>query len=418
MKRYCLPDQGLDLRAIQARFDELESNDWDTRSGRLPLHCYYASDEADRISDEAYRRFTRANALASEAFPSCRRMETELVHIALALLNGGADAAGSVTSGGTESILLALKAARDAAAERGAVGNPNIVVPDSAHPAFDKGAHLLGLRVIRVPTGADFRCDVAAMEAAIDHDTILIVGSAPSLPFGLIDPISALSDLALRRNVWLHVDSCIGGLLAPFVRASGHAVPAFDFALPGVRSMSADLHKFGYAAKGASLVLYRSTEDQRFQFSRFSDWPKGEYVTPTLAGTRSGGPIAAAWAVMHHLGRDGYLDITRRLMRLRDRYLDGYRAIPGIRVIGDPELSVVAVEVLDADLFAIADRMRERGWYMSLVARPPAIQQTINLVHEASVDAYFDDLADVVATACAMPLAAGSGQEARQVVTY
>jgi len=419
MERYCLPDHGLDLRALHERFDEIGKDDWDTRGGRLPLHCYYAGDEVDRISDEAYRRFARTNALAPQAFPSCRRMESELVSMALALLNAGADAAGSVTSGGTESILLALKAARDASAARGATTRPNIVIPDSAHPAFDKGAQLLGLGVTRVPTTPGLRCDVSAMEAAIDGDTILIVGSAPSLPFGLIDPIAALSELALRRGVWLHVDGCIGGLLAPFVRALGRPLPAFDFLLPGVRSMSADLHKFGYAAKGASLVLYRNADDHRFQFSRFSDWPKGEYVTPTLSGTRSGGPIAAAWAVMHHLGRNGYLEIAEAVMRLRDRHIDGYRALPGLRVIGEPELTVVSVEAPDTDIFAIADRMRDRGWYMSLVARPPAIQQTINLVHADSTDEYFDDLGREMAAAHALPRVDRPGQEARRVVvTY
>lgn len=419
MERYRLPDRGLDLHALRERFDVLEKDDWNARSGRLPLHCYYANDEVDKVSDEAHQRFSRANALAPEAFPSCLQMETDLVSMALELLNGAASAAGSVTSGGTESILLALKAARDAAAgATGASSRANIVIPDSAHPAFDKGAHLLGLDVIRVPTRSDLRCDVTAMEAAMDANTIFIAGSAPSLPFGLIDPIAELSDLAQRHAVWLHVDGCIGGLLAPFVRALGHPLPLFDFALPGVRSISADLHKFGYAAKGASLILYRSADDHQFQFSRFSNWPKGDYFTPTLSGTRSGGPIAAAWAVMHYLGRNGYLEITRSLMRLRDRHLEGYHAQSGLRVVGQPDLTVISVESPDMDIFSIADSMRDRGWYMSLVARPAAIQKTVNLVHEASVDAYFEDLGQAVADARMPPTHARLGSKVRRVVTY
>ncbi|UYK86701.1 aminotransferase class I/II-fold pyridoxal phosphate-dependent enzyme [Xanthomonas sacchari] len=419
MERYRLPDCGLDLHALRERFDVLEKDDWSVRNGRLPLHCYYANDEVDRVSDEAHQRFSRANALAPEAFPSCLQMEAELVSMALELLNGGTSAAGSVTSGGTESIILALKAARDAAASTwGVSSRQNIVIPESAHPAFDKGAHLLGLDVIRVATRSDLRCDVDAMKAAMDANTIFIVGSAPSLPFGLIDPIADLGDLALRHGVWLHVDGCIGGLLAPFVRALGYPIPLFDFAVPGVRSISADLHKFGYAAKGASLILYRSASDHQFQFSRFSNWPKGDYFTPTLSGTRSGGPIAAAWAVMHYLGRNGYLDVTRALMQLRDRHLEGYRAQCGLSVVGQPDLTVISVESSDLDIFSIADCMRHRGWYMSLVARPAAIQRTVNLVHEASVDAYFEDLGQAVADARMSSIHAPLGSKARRVVTY
>ncbi|WDD92434.1 aspartate aminotransferase family protein [Burkholderia sp. FERM BP-3421] len=407
---------GANPEHVRQRLGEFRRLDWDHRGGRLPLHCYFANEEVDGLADDAYRMFAHANALAPQAFPSCHAMEAEIVSMGLSLFGGGDGGAGNVTSGGTESIILAVKAARDKARAERPMRRPNIVIPSSAHPAFDKAAQLLDLDVTRVPVAADYRSDVSATAAALNADTVLMVGSAPSLPYGLFDRIAALSELALQRGIWLHVDACIGGLLAPFVREIGRHVPAFDFRLEGVRSISADLHKFGYASKGASLMLYRHTADHRFQISRFSAWPKGEYVTPTLAGTRSGGPIASAWAVMHFLGQDGYCALAERLMRLRDRYLSGFDRLPELMVLGEPELSVLSVTAPRMDIFAIAEHMRRRGWYMSMVANPPAIQQTVNLVHEPVADRYFDDLRETIAG-----LSAGDAQPMhapRQVVTY
>lgn len=418
MFSYPLPDQGTDITTLQQHLRNLQQEDWSHRDGRLPLHCYFASDEADRVASEAYVQFANANALAPQAFPSCQRMEREVVSMALSMLHAGPGAAGSITSGGTESIILAIKAARDAMRSRRDPIRPNIVIPNSAHPAFDKAAHLLGLTVFRVPVAPDLRCDVVAMEAAINEDTVLIAGSAPSLPFGLIDRLQELSEVADRRRVWMHVDACIGGMLAPFIRELGYQLPAFDFELPGVRTMSVDLHKFGYSAKGASLVLYRSEVDHEFQFSHFSAWPKGNYFTPTLSGTRSGGPIASAWAVMHYLGREGYLRVTRDLMHLRDAYLAEFARLPELSVIGPADLTVISVTSPRMDIFEVADEMRERGWYMSLVAKPPAIQQTVNLVHKPRFLQYFDDLRQSIAIVSGRKAAGKRVVVERVVATY
>ncbi len=418
MVRYALPDTGLDVAQVRERLTHVQQGDWDVRDGRLPLHCYFASRTVDEISRTAFAQFADSNALAPAAFPSCQRMENDVVGMVLGLLNAPSGASGSITSGGTESIILALKAARDEAAARSSSGQPNIVIPESAHPAFDKGAQLLGITVTRTPVGADLRSDVSAMESAITPDTILIAGSAPSLPFGLIDRIDELSELAQRRRVWLHVDACVGGLLSPFVRELGYDLPAFDFDLPGVRSLSADLHKFGYSAKGASLILYRSLDDQRFQFNHFAHWPKGEYFTPTLSGTRSGGPIASAWAVMHHLGRQGYLGITAALMDLRNRHLQRLASIRGLAVIAPPHLTIIATASDELDAFDIARRMSDRGWYMSLVARPRAIHQTVNLVHAARLDEYFRDLRLAVEEVRAQPPAQRHSAKDQLVLTY
>jgi len=414
MTTYTLPVSGTSWSSLKDRMEALQAQDWSPRDGRLPLHCYFASEEASTVAAEAYAMFANSNALAPQAFPSSQQMEREVVGMALGLLHGPAGSDGSMTSGGTESIILAVKAARDFARATRQVVHPNIVLPVSAHPAFDKAAHLMGLAVRRIPVAADLRSDVAAMEKAVDRDTVLLVASAPSLPYGLVDRVRELAEVALRKDVWLHVDSCIGGLLAPFVAKLGYPVPAFDFGVPGVRSLSADLHKFGYAAKGASLVLYRQRSDLEYQHCHFHAWPKGDYFTPTLAGTRSGGAIASAWAVMHFLGEAGYLSATAKLMRLRDRYLSGFRAL-GLTVLGPPDLAVVTVTSQHVSIFAIADEMRRRGWYMSLVAEPAAIQQTVNLVHEQVAERYFLDMAEAVGAAAA------SGQNAhedRTVVTY
>ncbi len=420
MQRSNILPSALDATELQRRLAEMQRLDWSHRDGRLPLHCYFANDEVSRIAQQAHAMFASSNALAPQAFPSCKTMESEVVSMVLGLLHASTEGAGSMTSGGTESIILAVKAARDKARalqQPRQPRQPNIVVPSSAHPAFEKAGDLLGIEVRRIPVAADYRSDVSAMGAAIDADTIMLVGSAPSLPFGLFDRIEALNELALQHGLWLHVDACIGGLLSPFVQAIGRPLPAFDFRLPGVRSMSADLHKFGYAAKGASLVMYRDAADHQYQFSRFSAWPKGEYVTPTLAGTRSGGPIAAAWAVMRLLGHEGYCEITQRLMSLRDRYLAGFAKLPALSVLGEPELTVVTIVSPRLDIFSVADAMRIRGWYMSLVAEPAGIQQTINLVHEPVVDRYLADLAHAVEQASACD-AAAAPRTPRHVVTY
>jgi len=413
------PQRGMSAETLRQELLNLQRADWRHSEGRLPLHGYFASEAVSSIAHEAAAMFSNTNALAPNAFPSSRKMEQDVVSMALHLLNANSGSAGSITSGGTESIILSVKAARDKTRASRSLHQPNILIPASAHPAFDKAAQLLDVAVTRVPVGADWRCDFSAMQRAIDADTFFIAVSAPSLPYGLIDHVAEMGEIALKHDIWLHVDACIGGLLAPFVRQIGYPVCDFDFRVDGVRSISTDLHKFGYAAKGASLILYRHKDDHHFQFSHFRNWPKGEYITPTLAGTRSGGPIASAWAVMHFLGKDGYCEITERLMALRDRYIAGFEEIREIAVLGNPELTVLTIISDKVSIFSVAEEMRRRNWYMSLVAEPPGIQQTVNLVHESTVDLYIEDLKAAVAFASAQDCNGDSDLlHASRVVTY
>jgi len=287
-----LPETGTDWETLRERLVALGARDADWRRARTAVYVFHAGEDVLRVAKEAYALYQSENALGPLAFPSLKQMEEEVVGMGLSLLHAPAGARGSMTSGGTESILLAVKACREEARSRGIeTAGAEIVVPRSAHPAFDKAALYLGLRVVRVPVAADLRADVDAMAAAIGPRTLMLVGSAPCFPYGVIDPIAELSQLALERGLWLHVDACVGGYFAPFARMNGVPVPDFDFTLPGVRSISADLHKYGYAAKGASTIFHRSEEQWRHQVFTFDDWPAGGMTTPTMAGTRPGGAI-------------------------------------------------------------------------------------------------------------------------------
>ncbi len=388
-----IPAVGTPWTTLRERMLSMRVDDADWRRGRTPLHVYFAGDEVLKVAREAYGMFMSENALAPAAFPSLKQMEQEVIRMSLELLGGSETSAGNITSGGTESIILAVRgAARHAARAGRRRERAHLLVPESAHPAYEKAAELMGLQVKRYPVDASYRASAAALAKHINADTIMTVASVPSLPFGTIDPVEEIAQVAREHDVWLHVDACIGGFLAPFVRMLGRDVPHFDLRVPGVRSLSADLHKYGYAAKGASTILYANEEDRDLQCFEFDAWPKGQYRTETLAGTRSGGAVAAAWAVMHHLGVEGYTDLARRVIRTRERLHDGITAIPGLRLLGEQPLGLLAFTSDDGDIFAIGDQMEDRGWYISRIASPPGLQMTVTPAHEPIADEYLSDL--------------------------
>ena len=395
--RATLPARGRPWGELREAMRALAAEDVDWRGGRTAVYVFHAGEDVLRVAREAYALFQSENALGPAAFPSLRRMEREVVEMGLDLLHAPEGAAGDLTSGGTESIFLAVKACRERAAARGVdTAGAEIVVPRSAHPAFDKAASVLGLRVVRVPVAPDLRADVDAMARAITERTILLVGSAPCFPYGVIDPIEELSELALERDLWLHVDACVGGYFAPFARMNGVPVPPFDFELPGVASISADLHKYGYAAKGASTLFHRSAGQRELQVFHFDDWPAGSMTTPTAAGTRPGGAVAAAWAVMHYLGVEGYRERVRQVLRARERIEAGLAEL-GFRVFGRPLLGLLAYGDGPADAFAVWARLHRRGWFTGLVTEPRGIHLMLSPVHEAVADRYVADLREAVA---------------------
>ncbi len=324
-------------------------------------------------------------------------MEEDVVRMGLNLLNAPPGACGNMTSGGTESIMLAVKACRDEAAAAGRpVAGARIVLPRSAHPAFDKAAHYLGLSVVRVPVADDFTADVEAMAEAVDGNTLMIVGSAPCFPYGVIDPIEGLAEIAISRNIWLHVDACVGGYFAPFARMNGVPLPEFDFSVAGVRSMSADLHKYGYAAKGASTILHRTEEQRAFQMYIFDDWPAGGMTTPTLAGTRPGGAFASAWAVMQYLGVEGYREKARVVTDTREKLMAAIDAMDGLHTHGKPQLALFAFGSDRADVFAVWGRMKARGWFTGVITEPKGIQLMLSPAHADVADVYLADLAEAL----------------------
>ena len=384
-----------------ADLDAAKANDFSWRGGRMAVYFYYLDEELSGVQKEAYTKFWTENSLGKKAFPSLAKLETDVVDFGLKVVNAPDGAAGTFTSGGSESIFLAVQTARDwARAEKG-IRNPNFVVPRTAHPAFSRAGHALGVEIRRVPTTRnDFKADVAGMAGRIDDETIGIVGSAPNYPFGVFDPIRELGALALQRGLWLHVDACVGGFLSPWVKKLGYALPEWDFSVPGVTSMSADLHKHGMAGKGASLMMLRSDElKQKYQAFDFREWERGQYLAYTMQGTRPGGAIASAWATIQHLGEEGYLRCARLVMDTKKALIEGVNAIPGLAVLEPNELSICVTRSADPslDIGAVCDAMVARGWFMGRQAEPPGIHMHLNPLHHEIWRDYLKDLRECVA---------------------
>jgi glutamate/tyrosine decarboxylase-like PLP-dependent enzyme len=304
-----------------------------------------------------------------------------------------AQVCGAVSSGGTESIMLAMRSYRDWARDTKGISSPELVVPTTAHAAFDKSAQYFGIKLVKVPVGPDCRADVAATKKAINRHTICVVGSAISFPHGVIDPIEELSELARKRGIGFHTDACLGGFILPWAEKLGYDIPPFDFRLPGVTSMSADTHKYGYAAKGTSVVLYRNYDLRHYQYYKVADWPGGLYFSPTFAGSRPGALSATCWAAMLSMGESGYLDGSRRILETGAKIREGIRAIPELKVLGDP-LWVIAFGCDELDIYRIMDFMTKRGWNLNGLHKPASVHLAVTLRHtqDGVADRFLDDL--------------------------
>jgi len=395
-----LPQHGLSRSTILAQMDAARAHDVHWRQGQVFSLVFDAGDEVNEMAKAAYTAFFSENGLNPTVFPSLRRFETDVVAMVGELLGGQGRSAGNMTTGGTESILMAVLTAREwGRVHRPKVTRPEMVLPSSAHPAFDKAAHYFGVKAVRVPVNNDFRADVEAMRRVVNLDTVLVVGSAPSYPQGAMDPIPELASLAQQRGILCHVDACVGGMMLPFVRRLGYPVTPFDFAVPGVTSISVDLHKYGYAAKGASLILHRNAELRRHQLFATTDWPGGIYASPTMTGTRPGGAIAAAWAVLNFLGQEGYLGIACTVMQTAARLRDGINAFDGLRVLGQPEMSVMAIASDKDNVYEIGDEMAVRGWHLDRQQFPPSLHLTVNYAHRDVADRFLADLAQSILAA-------------------
>jgi sphinganine-1-phosphate aldolase len=384
-----LPEKGVDREDIlveMERMKSFETNRW--MEGYASGAVYHGDKAHIDFLNQAYALYSQSNPLHADLWPSITKFEAEIVLMVAGMLGGGSskgrgsnqEICGTVTSGGTESIMLAMKTYRDWARERKGITRPNIIVPVTAHAAFDKAAQYFGLRLVKIPVGEDCRAELRAARRAINRNTIALVGSAPSFPHGAIDPIQELSELAFERGIGFHTDACLGGFVLPWVRQLGYPVPEFDFHLPGVTSISVDTHKYGYAAKGTSVILYRGQELRQFQYYATGDWTGGLYVTPTFAGSRSGALTAACWAAMVSLGRQGYLDATRSILETAAWIKHEIQAIPELRILGDP-LWVIAFTSDKVDIYRVLDEMANRSWSLNGLFSPAAVHLCVTLRH-------------------------------------
>ena len=395
-----IPAKGLAWREIAPLLDAAKKRDISWRKGRMAVYFYYLDEALQEVQQKAYLAFWTENNLGKRAFPSLQKLESEVIEMGLALMRAPDGAAGTFTSGGSESIFLAMQTARDwAKAEKG-IAQPNIVLPRSAHPAFNRAAHALGLAVRRVPTTRnDFKADVGAIQQQIDKNTIALIGSAPCYPYGVFDPIRDLAALAQSRGLWMHVDACVGGFLSPFAKTLGHAIPEWDFSVLGVDSISADLHKHGMAPKGASLMLLRDgARKDKHQTFDFRDWERGPYVAHTMQGTRPGGAVAAAWAVLQHLGENGYLRCAQLIFEAKKTLIEGINSTDGLAVMEPSELSILVYRSDDPeiDIGAVAEALERRGWLVGRLVEPAAIHLHLNPLHSESAREYLRDLHDAV----------------------
>ncbi|MEM9712559.1 MAG: aminotransferase class V-fold PLP-dependent enzyme [Actinomycetota bacterium] len=397
-----LPEQGRPVDEVIHDLTEKRAHDVRWEDGRTFGMVYDGGPGVHEAAERAAALYLHENALNTQAFPSLRQIQSEVVGWTASLLHGPESSAGFLTSGGTESILCAVKAARERArAERG-IEEPEIVLASSAHAAFHKAAHLFGLRVRSVPVLDDWTADVDAMAEVVGDRTALVVGSAPQYPQGVVDPIGAIAELATSVGASCHVDACMGGFVLPFAEQLGLEVEPWDFRVEGVTTISADIHKLGYAPKGVSVILHRTKELRRYQTFVFDDWLGGFYASPNLQGTRSGLPMAAAWAVMQHLGVDGYRRLTEVTLRNADRIRGAVAAQPGIQVLGDGRLHLVAMASdlaadIPVDVFALGDALQERGWYHDRQGPPDSLHSTVSNTNTGAIDAYVGDLAECVA---------------------
>ena len=410
-----LPPNGFSHEdVIQKAKEYLEYGNMEWETGALSGGVYNGSKELSSLIKEVYGLALWTNPLHPDAFPGLRQMEMEVVRMTCDMFHGGPESCGCVTSGGTESIILACKAYRDRALERG-IEFPEILVSVSAHAAFDKAAQLLGMNIYHVPMDpATMRVDILAMKKRITKNTAMLVGSAPQFPHGSIDSIEEIGKLGLKFDIPVHVDACLGGFLIAFLEEAGYPVGGFDFNVPGVCSISADTHKYGYAPKGSSVLVYKYPELRNYQWFACPDWSGGIYATPTIGGSRAGGIIAATWAAMISFGRSGYVQMTKDIVETTKKIAREMAEIPGIKIVGVPEVSVVGFGSDQFNVYALTDGMKKRGWSMNSLQFPTSAHMCITTLHTLPgvADRFINDIREITEEIMIDPSACDSGTAA------
>ena len=404
-----IPEHGLSRDAVFERLESYRQDDTPWREGRTWAYVYDPGPEAESVIHDAFASYLGENGLDPTAFPSALRMENEVVAMAANHLNGDENVVGSFTSGGTESLMCAVKAARDWAREkRPHIDVPEIVLSETAHASFHKAAHYLGLKPVVAPVDpVSYRADVDAMRDAITENTVLLIGSAISYAHGVVDPIRELGQLALERDLLLHVDGCMGGFLLRYFARLGSPVPDYDFQVPGVTSISMDLHKYAFAAKGASVILYRDKELRKYQMYACSNWMGYTVINTTVQSTKSAGPIAASWAALNFIGDDGYLDFASKVRDATGEIVAAIDANPHLRLLGRPDMNLLSFASDSVSVFHIADEMKERRWYvqpqLAYGSSPENIHLSINPASVHWTDAMLADLHECTEKARSLP---------------
>ena len=393
-----LPAEGRDRQSI---LDELSTmareEDRIADLGHVSGSIYHGGHDHYAFLTEAFRLFAHANVLQRDMYPSATKLEAEIVAMTAAMLHGDSEVCGVVTFGGTESLINPMLVYRDRGRAEKGITQPEVIIPVTAHVALEKAGHLLGIKVLKAPLTSDWVVDVDWVRAHITKKTVALVGSAANYAHGLIDPIEQLAEIAREHDLGLHVDGCLGGFILPWGERLGLEIPRFDFRVPGVTSISADTHKYGYALKGTSVLLYRDSGLRRYQYFNFTDWPGGIYFSPGLSGSRSGGIVAATWAAMVSLGERGYLEVARGIFDSAAIIRRGIDAIPELEVIGNPTF-LVAFRSPELNIYHVNDRLIEKGWRLNALQLPAALHFCVTRPNTAPgvADAFLADLRDAV----------------------
>lgn len=412
-----LPKEGWTKEAVLEEVEKYQQDrkiNW--KNGHVSGTVYGGNDI--KVKDLMTRVFDMTawtNPLHPDVFPDVIKMETEIVKMVCNLFGGKNGECGMVTSGGTESIILACKTYREYAKHEKGIKSPEIIIPVTAHAAFEKAAHFLKVRIRKIPINLKtMQADVKAMKRAINRNTCLLVGSAPPFPHGVLDPIEEIAKLGMKFNIPVHVDACLGGFLLPFMKSAGFDIPICDFRLPGVTSISADTHKYGFTPKGSSVIMYRKPIFLEYQYTVQTDWPGGVYITPNIGGSRAGSNIAACWATMMYYGENGYIDSTRKIITTTRYIENGLRSIPGIFIYGKPQISVIAIGSTVFDIFCLISLLNERGWNLNNLQYPSGFHICVTLQHteEGVADTFLQDVKECTASIMKDPKSPAKGMAA------
>ncbi|MEM9254160.1 MAG: aspartate aminotransferase family protein [Pseudomonadota bacterium] len=406
-----MPEQGVGRGEILDRLESFKERDPRFKEGRVWSLVYYLDEEHSSFLKEAYHTFSSENGLNPGAFKSLKKMESEVIAATADILHGTEDVCGVVTSGGTESCLMAVKTYRDMARDQRGVKKPEMIMPTTAHVAWFKASEYFGVKVRLVPLKKDFTPNLKKLKRMINRNTVMILGGAPEYPHGTIDPIEAMGEIAQRKRIPLHVDACVGGFILPFMEMNGETLPPWDYRVPGVTSISADVHKYGYAAKGASTITYRNLDYLRYQMFVYEDWPGGVFASSALLGTRPGGGYASAWAVMQYFGKQGYRALARDTLEAVNRLREGIDAMPDLEIMGNPRGPLFSYRSKNPalNIYAVGDQMDARGWQVNRNQSPPGLHAMVTAQHLAVVDDYLADLGAAVDAVKANPELANQG---------